>query len=216
MPKIVDHHKQREKLAEATWRIILRDGMERASVRNIAEEAGLSVGSLRHYFSTQSELLAFSMELVAIRVNERIKVLHFSGEPMSDAQLVLEELLPIDEERRAEMAVWLVFTVKALSDPALQVLKDRIYAEMKLGMVSIIEALFNRYNQVASKEDRALEAERLYALLDGLAIHSVMKPGEVNPDVMKSVIKHHIMSICRSDILGHGHGHEQEQEQEQE
>lgn len=199
MPKIVDHHKQREKLAEATWRVILRDGMERASVRNIAEEAGLSVGSLRHYFSTQSELLAFSMELVSIRVEKRIKGLPFTGEPITDAQMLLWELLPIDEERSAEMAVWLAFTAKALSDPILQPLKDRIYAEMKLGMISIIEELFSRHSTAATEAEKALEAERLYALLDGLAIHCIMKPSEVNSDVMKSVIAHHIKSICRSD-----------------
>ncbi|MBW7477631.1 TetR family transcriptional regulator [Paenibacillus oenotherae] len=204
MPKIVDHHKQKEKLAEAAWRVILREGMERASVRNIAEEAGLSAGSLRHYFSTQSELLAFSMEMVSVRVKERIRGLPFTGEPIADAQLLLWELLPIDEERRAEMAVWLAFTAKALSDPLLQPLKDEIYAEMKLGMVSVIEELFNRYHSTASKEERALEAERLYALLDGLAIHSIMKPAEVDAGVMKSVIKQHINSICRNDPAAGG------------
>lgn len=196
MPKIVDHHKQREKLAEAAWRVILRYGMEHASVRNIAEEAGLSVGSLRHYFSTQSELLAFSMELVSIRVRERCEKLRFTGEPVSDAQLLLWEMLPIDGERSAEMSVWLAFTAKALSDPALRELKDRIYAEMRLGMISVIQELFNKYKPTASEAEKALEVERLYALLDGLAIHRIMKPEQVDPDVMKSVIAHHIKHIC--------------------
>jgi AcrR family transcriptional regulator len=48
MPKIVDHDKQRVLVAEAAWRIIRKNGMEQASVRNIAEEAGISVGSMRH------------------------------------------------------------------------------------------------------------------------------------------------------------------------
>ena len=58
MPKIVDHDKQRQRVAEAPagdsegW-------TRKATVRNIAEEAELSVGSLRHYFTSQAELLAF-------------------------------------------------------------------------------------------------------------------------------------------------------------
>lgn len=73
MPKLVDHDKQRVLVAEAAWRIIRRDGMEQASVRNIAEEAGVSVGSMRHYFSTQSELLRYAMNLVSERVSHRVQ-----------------------------------------------------------------------------------------------------------------------------------------------
>ena len=73
MPKIVDHEARRKELAEAAWRVIRREGLEGASVRNVAKEAGMSLGSLRHYFATQSELLAFSMRMVGERVKERIK-----------------------------------------------------------------------------------------------------------------------------------------------
>ena len=59
MPKIVDHDKQRQRVAEVALRVIQRGGLEKATVRNIAEEAELSVGSLRHYFTSQAELLAF-------------------------------------------------------------------------------------------------------------------------------------------------------------
>lgn len=73
MPKQIDHEKRRKQIAEATWRVILERGMEGASARNIAKEAGLSLGALRHYFSTQDELLAFAMKLVQEKVTDRIK-----------------------------------------------------------------------------------------------------------------------------------------------
>ena len=63
MPKQVDHEKRRRQIAEATWRLISTEGIEQATVRKIAQEAGLSLGALRHYFATQDELLRFSMEL---------------------------------------------------------------------------------------------------------------------------------------------------------
>jgi Uncharacterized protein conserved in bacteria len=59
VPKVVDPAERRRELAEAVWRVIRRDGLEQASVRNVAREADLSMGSLRHYFATQSELMAF-------------------------------------------------------------------------------------------------------------------------------------------------------------
>lgn len=72
MPKIVDHDKRKIEIAEATWKVIVEEGIEQATVRKIAQATGLSVGALRHYFASQSDLLRFSMELVSERVIERI------------------------------------------------------------------------------------------------------------------------------------------------
>ena len=38
MPKVVDHEQRRRELGHAVWRVIRRDGVERASVRAVAEE----------------------------------------------------------------------------------------------------------------------------------------------------------------------------------
>ncbi|MBJ8056453.1 TetR family transcriptional regulator, partial [Bacillus cereus] len=79
MPKIVDHHKQKQKVAQAAMRVIKQEGLESASVRKIAVEAGISAGSMRHYFSTQQELFLFSMNLIQERVKERIAKLPLNG-----------------------------------------------------------------------------------------------------------------------------------------
>lgn len=76
-------------LAEAVWRVIRRDGLEHASVRNVAREAGLSMGSLRHYFSTQSELLIFALRLVIERIDRRLATLHPDAEPRQAAERFL-------------------------------------------------------------------------------------------------------------------------------
>ncbi len=76
---MVDIEARRTELAEALWRVIRRDGLERASVRNVAREAGLSMGALRHYFGTQDELLAFAMRLVIERARGRMEALDLSS-----------------------------------------------------------------------------------------------------------------------------------------
>ena len=52
MPKVVDHDQRRVELVQATWRIIAREGIERATMRGIAAEAGFANGALKPYFST--------------------------------------------------------------------------------------------------------------------------------------------------------------------
>src|SRR3712207_8392462 len=119
MPRVVDPAERRADLAEAVWRVVRRNGLDGASVRAVAREAGLSMGSLRHYFGTQSELLIFAMRMVIDRVERRVGDLRVPDDPRGAAEIVLLELLPLDDERRAENEVWLAFTARALVDPAL-------------------------------------------------------------------------------------------------
>ncbi|PLR91971.1 TetR/AcrR family transcriptional regulator [Bacillus sp. T33-2] len=198
MPKIVDHEKQKEKVAEAAWRVIRREGIAGATVRKIAVEAGISTGSMRHYFSTQSDLFAFSMNLVSKRVKNRIQNIKFTGNPLTDAETLLFEFLPLDEERSAEMEVWIVFYIKALSDPVLHSLGTQFYEEMKAGITFIIDTLIK--NGIARNDlNREIEIETLYALIDGLALHGIVQPGQLSHKKLKSTIQHYLKTICREN-----------------
>ena len=64
MPRKIDRDRRKAQLAEAVWRIVVERGIGAVSVRAVAEEAGVAVGSLRHVFPTRAELLEFSAELM--------------------------------------------------------------------------------------------------------------------------------------------------------
>ena len=72
VPKIVDHDQRRLELVDATWRIIARLGMEGATMREIAEEAGFANGALKPYFPTKDLLLTSAFGHVFNRTNQRI------------------------------------------------------------------------------------------------------------------------------------------------
>lgn len=196
MPKIVDHELQKEKVAEAAWRVIRKNGMEQASVRNIAEEAGLSVGSMRHYFSSQSELYMYSMKLVSERVNLRIKNIAFTGELLTDIPVLVQQILPLNEETIPEMEVWFAFVVKSMSDPSLAVLRKQVDDDMRQMFVMIIQALTDQ-NFALPDLDYDVEIERFYALIDGLAIHAVLRPEVLTKEKIESAVNRHLQSICR-------------------
>ncbi|OMF59220.1 TetR/AcrR family transcriptional regulator [Paenibacillus sp. FSL R5-0766] len=196
MPKIVDHDKQRMIVAEAAWRIIRRDGMEQASVRNIAEEAGISVGSMRHYFSTQSELLLYAMNLVSERVSHRVQQMSFTGSPMDNMKRLLLEFLPNTEEKLAEMEVWYAFTARSKTDPTLKELANTVYDELRKAVGSVITYLI-KLDLSKPDLDKELEIERLYALVDGLGIHTVLRPDQMNGRLMDDVLTLHLASLCR-------------------
>lgn len=196
MPKIVDHELQREKVAQAAWRVIQKQGIEQASVRKIAEEAGVSVGSMRHYFNSQSELYAYSMRLVSKRVYKRMEQITPTGNMMEDATAYVEQILPLHEETRLEMEVWLAFVAKSLSDPSLSELRIQVDNELRQMFRMLIRALIDSGTiRFDHDEDVELEVERTYALVDGLAIHAIERPEIMTPEKVKAVLRHHLSSL---------------------
>jgi AcrR family transcriptional regulator len=194
MPKVVDHEQRRRDLGHAVWRVIRRDGVDHASVRTVAEEASWSPGALRHYFATQSELLAFAMRLVVERIESRIAALDSAADPREAVERVLHELLPLDDERRAENEVWLAFTARALIDPELRVQHDAVHDALRQACASAIETLAAA-GRVNAGTAIALQAERLHALTDGLAVHTALRPDLMRPEHIIAVIRLHLDAL---------------------
>jgi AcrR family transcriptional regulator len=194
MPKVVDHEQRRRELGHAVWRVIRRDGIDHASVRTVAKEAGWSPGALRHYFATQSELLAFAMRLVVERIEDRIAALDRAGDPREAVEQVLRELLPLDDERRAENEVWLAFTARALIDPELRAQHSEVHDALHQACASALETL-----AAAGRADAgaatALQAERLHALTDGLAVHTALRPDLMPPEEIVAVLRLHLDAL---------------------
>lgn len=196
MPKVIDHEKRKIHIAEATWKVISQEGIEHATVRKIASTAGLSVGSLRHYFSTQSELLAFSMELVSNRVKARAEGKNYEGPPIEIMKEVLAELIPLDEEKRLEMEVWLAFSAKMLVDDQLKALGEGVYEEMREGMKKVLHAM-KSFGLLKEDIDMEMETTRLHTLVDGIAMHHLLHPDKFPKDKVMEVIEYHLRGLCQ-------------------
>lgn len=192
MPKQIDHELRRNQIAEATWRVILQRGMEGATVRNIAKEAGLSLGALRHYFSTQDELLMYAMKLVKGRATARIEAIAMQDLPAKEkVASMLLQLLPINDDTMAEMEVWFAFTAYARH-------KEDMFDPHHDGISSGIQRLIDYLDQSGLLKkglDKEIETEKLYALVDGLALHRLLAPQRVTKEQIMRVLIHHVASI---------------------
>ena len=193
MPKVVDPVRRRAELADAVLRVIGRNGLEHASVRNVAQEAGLSMGSLRHYFTSQSELMAFAFRTVIERIESRLAALPTESDPRRRAERALVELLPLDAGRRAENEVWLAFTARAAVDPTLAALRDEGYDALRAGCTAIVADLAEAG---LAPDDVPAEADRLHALLDGLAVHAAMRPGLHTADSLAAAVARHLDALA--------------------
>ena len=184
MPKILDRDTRRRDLAEAVWRVICRDGVERASVRAVAAEAGVSVGSLRHFFPSQSDLLAYAMNLVVERVDARVAAAPAAASERQAIEQRLHQLLPLDEPRRTENEVWLAFTAQALVRPELGDLWADVHGALRQACTIAVEAL--------GASDIEFEARRLHAVIDGLAVHAALSQREAEPSRLTATLTRHL------------------------
>ncbi|KRC47218.1 hypothetical protein ASE16_17985 [Leifsonia sp. Root227] len=177
---------RRRHIAEAVWRIVRRDGINAVSTRTVAAEAGMVLGSLRHYFPRQSDAVAFAMRLVMERATGRIRgIVAVAGPEGASGPELLEQFLPLDEERREEMEVWLVFAGAALADDALAPLKRDSDATML--------AIIRRIVSAAAPADTPLDrvervADRMRALTDGLAAHLVGRYPALTPASARAIL----------------------------
>lgn len=194
MPKLVDHEERRRELGEAVWRVIRSRGVDSASIRTVAREAGWSPGALRHYFTSQSELLTFAMQMVVERIEARLSALEPAADPRRAVEQRLHELLPLDEERRAENEVWLAFAARALVDPQLRARHEEVDEELRRAARATLEELGSA-GRLRPGLELDLEAERLHGLLDGLALHTAMRPNRMSPEVIRSVLARHLDSL---------------------
>ncbi len=196
MPKIVDHEQQRKRIAESAWSIIEEKGIEHASIRAVAAAAGLSPGALRHYFSTQDELLLFIVDYYLTRgVDRAAEGLVISHIPIKAAKEVVLQLLPMDAEKRTAVGVWWIFAIRSLRSEALQTKKDELTDGLHYLTKAVLEILAQA-QLLPAAVDIQLETLRLAALIEGLTIMAMLRPELYASETIEQIVILHIRELC--------------------
>lgn len=195
MPKIVNHEQKRKMIADAAWNIIKEEGIEKASIRRVATKAGMSSGALRHYFSTQDEMLLFIMNYYLEKGEERSLNKDWSENPLQAVEEILLELVPIDEEKKVETSVWFILALRSLTSDKLKEKKDEMTNGTYELANSLIEMLVAQ-GRLSNSPHVELEKSRLSTLIEGLSIHALLRPDVYSPEKVRELIRYHIESIC--------------------
>jgi TetR/AcrR family transcriptional regulator, transcriptional repressor of bet genes len=173
MPKVVDVDERRNTLAAAAARVIARSGVSGATMREVAAEAGLTTGSLTHYFTDKRELLLFTLR-ASLEQRRHGRPRAADTNAASLLRTVLEGVLPIDESARLHWIVTIAFCAQAVTDVALANEQQVAYRRF----VSTVTTLLERgaaEGSLASTNPRT-DAERLIAVADGIALQALFDP----------------------------------------
>ena len=181
MPKVVDHDQRRVELVKATWRIIARHGIEGATLREIATEAGFANGALKPYFGTKDDLLTFAFGHVFSQTNLRIErsISGLSG--LAAVRVYCHEILPLDETRVSEARIVIPFWQKALSSAAKAQLHNESMQEWRVALLGYLAEARAADEIHTLTSDVAIVGHLMNVVL-GAQITAALSPGDYAPE----------------------------------
>ncbi len=195
MPKIVDHDQRRGEVLEATWRVIRRSGLEGATVREIAREAGFSNGVLAHYFKDKNDILVKAHQLAFDRVYERVSRATSEKSGIELLRTMLYEALPLDEERLIEAVVDVSFLGRALYDADLKSVRLESAASARIWWAAHLTRL-REENLLKPDVDIELVAGWILAMIDGVSVQAVLFPELMDAALQQRIADDLVLRIC--------------------
>ncbi|WP_440084701.1 TetR/AcrR family transcriptional regulator [Streptosporangium sp. LJ11] len=113
---------RRREISEALWRVAAERGLDAASMREVAAEAGVSLRVVQYHFDSKHRLLVSALRLLN-EDNERHARARMASVDPSDSRAllgaILAEFLPLDDQRGAALRVLAAYYARSLTDPAL-------------------------------------------------------------------------------------------------
>lgn len=191
MPKIVDHDVQRVTFAEAAMRLIARHGIEGVTMRAVAAEAGLSYGSLFHYFESKDDLLMHAVRHLTSQQTQRVNDYEsqFSGLRALEALLCDDAI--VSESSRDSWTVWLTFQYKVALDSAFA----ELHAELIRGWLDRIIGLLSEAQaagEIGTNIDVEFEAMAVWAYSAGVGQLGLLHPDSMSPELQKRLISNYL------------------------
>jgi AcrR family transcriptional regulator len=199
MPKIVDHEERRRRLVEAVWALAVRGGIEQVTLRKVADEAGVSMGQVQHYYSSMQALIRDALDRAVRAVNTSIEnAVRAIGTVSPEAVLreCLHALISPDEENMRLMQFSLAVAGRAVSDPTMA----RVLAPGDDELLSFTAGLIGAARQErggAPRGEEHIDADICWSLAMSLGVDVAL--GYRSPDAAKSVLGYHIDQVLQSE-----------------
>ena len=178
---------RRTQLTDALLSITATRGLDQVSVREVASAAGMSIGTVQHYFATKDQMLLFAFRQVVERTRARVAGIDAGAGPRQALGAALRELLPLDQPRLAECRVYLAFAARAATSPALAAVQQETLSAIHADLQQVLTAATTaRTRRTAT--DTVVEARLLLAVVDGLMFDAVSAPGTLTPADLEAAL----------------------------
>ena len=185
MPRVVDHDQRRREVALAATTLIARNGIDGATVRDIARAVGYSTKIVSSYFSDKRELLLLVYRSSAERTRNRLTNARALGG--DDILACVDALLPLDAERRTDWAVIMAFWGMAVADSAFSREQRRRVRSVRQFLSAVIENGV-AVGQLPDDTDAEQVAADLLTAVTGIAAQVHFDPSYWTADRQRALV----------------------------
>jgi AcrR family transcriptional regulator len=182
-------------VAEAAWRVIVRDGLDRASMRAVARELGATTGVVTYYFRSKVELLYFALDRLTTAIARAVEAALRGASGPERVRRILKTTLPLSPREVTGWRLWVAF----LGGPVLSSRKLREEHQRRLEMLSEMLtrelAALQEARQLARHLDPRREADALIALSDGIGIGYLLRPRLYPPERQLAIVDRYLEAV---------------------
>ncbi len=188
---------RRIEVAQAAWRVIVREGLDRTSMRAIAQELGSSTGVVTHYFRDKEELTLFALEQVFEHVAAEMKACVQGRQGINRLEQMMFVALPLEHIDRDEWKVWMAFLGYSIGREHL-IQAHRTRYDLLRQIIAQELADLQTAHLIRADLDLNLEANALIALVDGIGTGVVIDPDQFSSVQQQYLVRRHIHTLLVS------------------
>lgn len=188
MPRPSVEAERRDQILAAACSVIAERGIAELRMTDVAQEAGVSSGTVHYYFETKRTLLndAFAYNL-RHSLERRRGLLDASEDPLGLLVDLVESYLPDSGETLRAWRVWAELWVEGIREPELQQVNETLYAEWRELVVGMIRRAQDE--GAARSGDPVLLANMLIGMIDGLSMQVLLHSAAMDLAATRLVVR---------------------------
>lgn len=193
--------RRRDALIAAALDLIAEGGPGAATVRAIAERAGVTPGLIRHYFRTKEDLTRAAYRAVMERMNAANAAVLETAPPCPEARLavfVAASLRPPVMDSAAT-GLWAGFIHLVRRDAAMRAVHEATYLAYRDQLQALIAALPTRHDPLLLRR----QAIACNGVIDGLWLEGGALPEAFLPDELAVIGVAAVGAILEIDLAAH-------------
>ncbi|MFW0111097.1 TetR/AcrR family transcriptional regulator [Rothia sp. P5764] len=195
MPKLIDHEARNRVIAQALWKLLNERGVSAVTVRNVAAEAGISMGSLRHSFNNRVELLTFAFDLIGQETEASMKAVSVEGQDVLNTVKILEHFLPITPRSQAISRITLSMVSELRPVPGIKDISIKSLERIRSYFYNMLVYL-DSTGQIKTGTHLKVQANKLTTLSYGLSTKAVIGGRGSEPVNISRIFR-----SCMNEIL---------------
>ncbi|WP_293021848.1 TetR/AcrR family transcriptional regulator [Moorena sp. SIO3I8] len=197
---LMSQQDRRLEVSEAAWRVIVREGLDRTSMRAIAQELGCTTGVVTHHFRDKQELILFALNQVTQRLQKTMQTATEHARGVDRLVEMLSAFLPLDTQRQDILKVWVAFLGYAIGREALMAEHQQSAAQLREVIIQELKALQSA-KLIRANIEPELEANALLALVNGVSLDSLIQAKRLSPDQQQIVIRRYVNELLSTHAI---------------